>query len=81
MQDSKIYSPELKEWECAEFTEDGLEIKLEFNNFAYISHKKYDTLLVKVVDNTYFELKDFSSGKRLLASEYDSKYIEEGFTF
>ena len=56
-----------------------MTIKLNFNDFTLVSHETTDSLIVRVLDNTMFEL-DKTSRLRNLEDNSDN-YIPEGFMF
>ena len=47
------------EWECVDFNEETIEIKLTFENPLYVSYGEADMLVVKVKDSSLFRREAF----------------------
>ena len=47
------------EWECVDFNEETMKLKLTFENPLYVSYGKPDMLVVKVKDSSFFRREAF----------------------
>ena len=46
-------------WECVDFTEENMQIKLTFENPLYVSYKESDMLMITVKDSSFFRREAF----------------------
>jgi hypothetical protein len=46
-------------WECVDFTEENMQIKLTFENPLYVSYKESDMLMITIKDSSFFRREAF----------------------